>query len=73
MDSEVDIFVGLIFILVGMAFIKKKTQIGRKAAVVYKKFGLEVPEDLYSAQFFFIGVLLIIVGFLAVSGLLQFL
>lgn len=73
MDSEVDIFVGLIFILIGMGFIKKKTQIGRKAAVIYKKIGLDVPEDLYSMQFFFIGVLLIIVGFLAVTGLLQFL
>lgn len=73
MDSEIDIFAGLIFILIGLTFIKKKTQIGRKAATIYKKFGMDVPEDLYSKQFFFIGGLLVIVGFLAVSGLLQFL
>ena len=45
--------------------------IGQRAAILYKKIGVDVPEDLYTKQFAFIGVLLMIVGFLGATGLLS--
>lgn len=61
---------GLIFIIIGVLFIKFRSPIGQKAAVIYQKLGIEIPEELYEKQFAFIGVLMMIVGFLGATGLL---
>ncbi|WP_455202161.1 hypothetical protein [Kaarinaea lacus] len=51
--------------------IKLRAPIGQKAAELYKKIGIEVPDELYTKQFMFIGILLMIVGFLGATGLLS--
>lgn len=59
------------FIILGVVLIKFKTPVGTKAANIYKKIGIDVPASLYTKQFVFIGVLLMIVGFLGATGLLN--
>ena len=63
--------VSLLFIILGVVVIKLRVPIGQRAAILYKKIGVDVPEDLYTKQFAFIGVLLMIVGFLGATGLLS--
>ena len=70
METQASSFISLLFIVLGVIFIKFRFPIGRKAAIVYKKIGIEVPEDLYAKQFVFIGILLMIVGFLGATGLI---
>jgi hypothetical protein len=38
---------------------------------LYKRWGVDVPEDRYVKQFVFIGVVLIAVGFLVTTGLVE--
>ena len=71
METTAGTLVGLIFIILGVVMVKLRTPIGQKAADLYKKIGIEVPEELYIKQFAFIGVLLMIVGFLGATGLLS--
>lgn len=63
--------ISLLFIVLGVVVIKLREPIGQKAAILYKKIGVDVPEDLYTKQFAFIGVLLMVVGFLGATGLLS--
>ena len=63
--------IGLLFIVSGVVLIKFRTLIGRRAATLYKKMGIEVPDEQYIKQFVFIGILLMIIGFLGASGLLM--
>lgn len=71
MDNTSGTIISLLFIILGVALIKLRAPIGHKASELYKKFGIEVPEDLYTKQFVFVGVLLMIVGFLGATGLLS--
>ena len=71
MESTSGTLISLMFIVLGVAVIKLRAPIGHKASAFYKKFGIEVPEDLYAKQFAFVGVLLMVVGFLGATGLLS--
>ncbi len=42
-----------------------------KMTALYKRWGVEVPRDRYVKQFVFIGVVLIAVGFLVTTGLIE--
>lgn len=63
---------GLIFIIIGFLLIKFRSPIGQKAAVLYQKLGIEIAEEMYEKQFAFIGVLMMVVGFLGATGLLAY-
>ena len=69
METQANV-ISLLFIVLGIVLIKLRLPIGRRAAILYKKIGIEVPEDLYAKQFVFIGILLMIVGFLGATGLI---
>ena len=73
MTSTAGIVASLLFIIAGVALIKLRTPIANKAAILYKKLGIEFPEDLYTKQLVFIGVMLMIIGFLGATGLLTYL
>lgn len=62
---------GLAFIIVGVALVVFRHQISTRAAALYEKLGISIPADRYARQFFFIGVLMMITGLLAASGLLD--
>lgn len=72
MENVTGTIFGLIFIIVGVALIKFRSPIGQKAATIYQKLGIDIPEPLYEKQFAFIGVLMMIVGFLGATGLLAY-
>jgi len=71
METSINTILYLLFIVAGVILIKFKSPVGRKAAEMYKKIGIEVPHLLYEKQFVFIGVLFMIVGFLGATGLLN--
>ena len=73
MDELDHIIFGVLFVVTGVLLIKQKNRIGNKSAILYKKLGINVPQDLYAKQFGFIGVLLVVVGVLTGAGLLKFL
>ncbi len=73
MDDYDGLFIGFIIFGVGFLMIKSKDLLGRKAAGLYRKIGIDVPDQLYAKQFFFIGVLSVILGFVVGIGLLRFL
>jgi hypothetical protein len=61
------------FIAAGVLLIVYRDKAGRQAARAYRKFGIGVPDHLYAKQFFFIGVLSIVFGFMIATGLISFL
>lgn len=71
MESPLSTTVSLLFIILGVLLIKFKAPVGHKFAQLYKKIGIDVPEYLYEKQFVFIGVLLMVVGFLGATKLLS--
>jgi hypothetical protein len=73
MEKASGLIAGLLFLLIGFLSIKFREAAGKKAAFWYRKIGVDVSETLYAKQFFFIGVLFIIIGFLAAAGLLKYL
>jgi hypothetical protein len=70
MNITTGTFVSLLFIILGVVLIKLRDPIGKKASALYKKIGIEVPEEIYSKQFAFVGVMLMLIGFLGATGLL---
>ena len=63
---------GLLFIISGVLLVKFRVPIGQKSAILYQKLGIDIPESTYAKQFAFIGVLMMIVGFLGATGLLAY-
>ena len=59
MENVTGTVFGLLFIVLGVLFVKFRAPIGQKAAVVYQKLGIEIPEELYKKQFAFIGVMIV--------------
>jgi len=71
MENIINAVPYFLFIVIGVILVKFKAPVSRKAAELYKKIGIEVPHLLYEKQFVFIGVLLMIFGFLGATGLLN--
>jgi len=60
---------GILFILLGVVLVLVRIPVSRKAAAYYQKLGISVPPDRYARQFAFIGVLMVVVGFLTITSL----
>jgi hypothetical protein len=61
--------VGVALMLAGTLLVLVRSAAGRKAAALYRKLRIEVPEELYAKQFAFVGILMIIFGFLVSTGM----
>ena len=59
---------GIALIVLGVILIRLRTEISRYLMTWYRKIGIEVPEDKYAKQFVYIGVIVVVLGFLAASG-----
>ena len=59
---------GIAFIVLGIILIWQRRGICRYLVAWYRKIGIEVPEDKYTKQFVFIGMIIVVLGFLAASG-----
>jgi len=73
MNEANPLVLSAITIIAGVLAILFKEKLGRGATRLYKRMGIEVPQQLYAKQFAFIGVLLMILGFLMGTGLLDLL
>ncbi len=69
MNDEPTTVISLIIAFLGLAMIFTRVKLARRAASLYRRLGIDVPEELYAKQFVFIGVLLIIFGFLVATDL----
>ncbi len=70
-ENRILLAIGLFFL--GFLLIGGRYTMGPRLAELYRKFGIDVPDDLYMKQFVFVGVLLMVLGFLTASGLIEFL
>jgi len=59
---------GIALIVLGFVLIRLRTIISRYLVTWYRKIGIEVPEDKYTKQFVFVGMIMAVLGFLAASG-----
>jgi len=64
---------GILFILLGMVIFLVRAPISRKAAAWYQKIGISVPADRYARQFGFVGILMMVAGFLTLTGMIHLL
>jgi len=71
MNESNPLVIGAIAIIAGILVILFKEKLGRGATRLYKRMGIEVPQQLYAKQFGFIGILLMLLGFLIGTGLLD--
>ena len=71
MDITSELASGFILIVFGIVLIQLRRGISRYMVALYKKMGVDVPEDKYAKQFVFVGIILVVLGFLAATGLLQ--
>lgn len=70
-DAERFLF-AILFFITGYLLVKFNNQVGKRASGLYRKLGLEIPDELYAKQFKFIGILLVLFGLLIVTGLDRF-
>jgi len=64
---------GLFVMTTGIIFIYFRLPLANKAADLYSKLGMNVSVELYAKQFVFIGVMMVVVSFLSITGLLHIL
>lgn len=69
MDESTLSITGMLFLGIGLLLIGLRRSAGRKAAEIYRKFGVDVAEEQYAKQFGFVGILFIILGFIAVTDM----
>lgn len=65
--------IGLAFIIAGVLLIQFRMVLAPRAANLYRKLGIDVPPELYAKQFTFIGVMMMLFGFLTATRLVHFL
>ncbi len=73
MVEENRILLAIGLFLLGFLLIGGRYAMVARLAELYRKFGIDVPDDLYMKQFLFAGVLLMALGFLTATGLIDFL
>ena len=64
---------GIVLIVVGVALIQLRRVLSQYLLRLYQKIGVEVPEEKYAQQFVFVGVIVVVLGFLMATGLIQYL
>ncbi len=57
--------------VLGAFLIGARATAAGKLTALYKRWGVEVPKERYVKQFVFIGLVLIAVGFLVITGLIE--
>ncbi|HEB59556.1 MAG TPA: hypothetical protein ENJ01_10060 [Gammaproteobacteria bacterium] len=69
MNESSPLLLSALAIIAGVLVIVFKRPLGAGATRLYRRLGIDVPESLYIRQFVFVGVLLMILGFLLGTGL----
>jgi len=63
---------GAALMALGVTLILLRRGISYYMAAGYRKIGIDIPQDKYAKQFVFIGAILVVLGFLAATGLVQY-
>jgi hypothetical protein len=71
MDITSDLGSGVALIVFGIILIQLRKGISQYMVKLYLNMGIDIPEDKYSKQFVFIGILFVALGFLVASGLIH--
>lgn len=71
MDEETRTVIAIGLLVLGLLLIGFRHRIGHVLAALYRRVGIDVPEARYMKQFLFVGLLLIILGFLTATGLID--
>ena len=69
MDESTLSITGLLFLGIGLLLVGLRRAASRKAAALYRKLVIDIAEEQYAKQFAFVGVLFIILGFIAVTDM----
>ncbi len=64
-------YAGLVVLILGVLLIIFRRQFANMVAGLYKKMGIEVPVEKYAQQFKWVGLILLILGFLVSTDLLD--
>ncbi len=70
LDATTRLLLGLAFLFAGLLLIRLRGRIVPWLRERYRRLGIEVPEATYARQFVFIGILMIVFGFLITLDLL---
>jgi hypothetical protein len=73
MDDATRLWMGAGFLLAGILLIRLRTLLVPWLTGLYHKLGIDVPQEQYARQFFFIGVLMILFGILVATNLVTIL
>ena len=71
LDAPTRLFLGLAFLFAGLLLIRFRYRVVPWLRERYRRLGIEVPEETYARQFVFIGILMIVFGFLITLDLLS--
>jgi hypothetical protein len=70
MDESTRLWMGAGFLLAGTLLIRLRMLLVPWLTGLYQKLGIDVPQEQYARQFFFIGVLVILFGILIATNLI---
>lgn len=71
MDEDTRTLIAFGLLILGLLLMGLRHVLSRRLAALYRRVGIDVPEATYIKQFLFVGVLLLILGFLTASGLIS--
>ncbi len=71
MSPGLRLLLAFLILATGLGLVLGRRWLARHATRLYHRLGLEVPEDDYARQFYFIGILTMVLGFLLATGLLE--
>lgn len=69
MDESSTTIISFAITCLGVIMVLTRARLGRGAASLYRRLGINVPDELYAKQFMFVGVLVTLFGFLLATGL----
>jgi hypothetical protein len=71
MDITSELSSGVGLIIFGIILIQLRRGISQLMVTLYQNIGIDVPEEKYTKQFVFIGILFVVLGFMVASGLIR--
>ncbi|HHC72326.1 MAG TPA: hypothetical protein ENK54_05450 [Thiotrichales bacterium] len=71
MDENYRLLLGVVFSLLGLLAIVFRMRLAPWFADLYRRIGIEVPQEKYIKQFFFVGIMMLILGLLIVTDLIS--
>jgi len=65
------LLIAFLILAAGLGLVMGRHRLARRAVRLYRRLGLDIPEDKYARQFYFIGILTMVLGFFVATDLLE--